>query len=209
MQLCMVCIFLGLRFLASLGVIVALLITWVVAAVWAGGTLPGISSLLLAGSVVFLETAWHAEAEARHDFVRFKKLYHERMSSQAFLAHLLPPMVFEGLKRSEGIAAVGEGAQHSHHAVGSTAAAPLRSLVAHERSHANVMFSDVVGFTTIASQLAPQDVVAVLSVMFGVFDAYCEPHFVYKVNAYLRRSLTAVWRGTAQATTPTALTLCV
>lgn len=139
----LVCTFLGLRFFAALLTCLVLMVAWVIAAVITQGTLPGISSVLLAGAVMYLETCWNMENDARHDFIRFRKLYHERMSTHSFLTNMLPPHVFEGLKRED------------------------RALVAHERQDASLMFSDIVSFTNIASSLKPEDVVALLNVMFA------------------------------------------
>ena len=51
--------------------------------------------------------------QSRQDFVRFRKLHHERMSTHSFLSNMLPPLVFEGLKREDA------------------------TLIAHERQEAN------------------------------------------------------------------------
>jgi class 3 adenylate cyclase len=80
------------------------------------------------------------------------------MSTHAFLSNMLPAMVFEGLKREDS------------------------ALVAHERPAASVLFSDIVGFTSIAATLKPEDVVAVLNVMFSIFDTLSQKHLVYKVE---------------------------
>ena len=44
-----------------------------------------------------------------------------------------------------------------------------------------ILFSDVVGFTTTCSQLAPMQVVAMLNEMYTKFDKCTEKHSVYKV----------------------------
>jgi hypothetical protein len=144
--LCLVCMFLGLLFHSAVVSVLIILVSWLIAASISEGGVPGILSLLIAGSVMYLETAYNGEREARHDFVRFRKLYHERLSTHSFLSNMLPPSVFEGLKRED------------------------QALVAHERIDADVLFSDIVGFTATATTLKPEDVVAVLNVMFATFD---------------------------------------
>jgi hypothetical protein len=144
--LCLVCMFLGLLFHSACVSVLIILVSWLIAASISEGGVPGILSLLIAGSVMYLETAYNGEREARHDFVRFRKLYHERLSTHSFLSNMLPPSVFEGLKRED------------------------QALVAHERIDADVLFSDIVGFTATAITLKPEDVVAVLNVMFATFD---------------------------------------
>jgi class 3 adenylate cyclase len=158
MTLCLVSMFLGLRFYPALISCSVIMLSWIIAAGVSEGTVPGIVSVLIAGSVMYLETNWNMENESRHDFVRFRKLNHERMSTHSFLSNMLPPVVFEGLKRED------------------------QALVAHERMDADVLFSDIVGFTSIAATLKPEDVVAVLNVMFATFDSCSVRYGVYKVE---------------------------
>ena len=54
--------------------------------------------------------------------------------------------------------------------------------MAHERHQCDVLFSDIVGFTSLASSLKPEDVVAVLNVMFASFDLLAIRHHIYKVE---------------------------
>ena len=169
--LCIICMFVGLRFAYACLSVSVIMVMWIIASTVSEGTLAGIASVLFAGSVMYLESAYNTEAEARHDFVRLRKLMHERMSTHAFLTNMLPPLVFEGLKRED------------------------QALVAHERIDADVMFSDIVGFTSIASAMKPEDVVAVLNVMFATYDTLAIRHEVYKVetigDAYVRIRISA------------------
>ena len=52
-----------------------------------------------------------------------------------------------------------------------------------------ILFSDVVGFTTTCSQLAPMQVVAMLNEMYTKFDRCSEKHSVYKVILFTFISL--------------------
>jgi len=54
--------------------------------------------------------------------------------------------------------------------------------VAHEVAFASVLFCDVVSFTTLAARIAPEDLVAMLNVIFSTFDALSTVHNVYKVE---------------------------
>jgi len=45
----------------------------------------------------------------------------------------------------------------------------------------SILFSDVVGFTNICSQITPMEVVSMLNAMYTKFDYLSERHNVYKV----------------------------
>jgi hypothetical protein len=45
-----------------------------------------------------------------------------------------------------------------------------------------ILFSDVVGFTTICSCISPMEVVSMLNAMYTCFDQLSERHGVYKVD---------------------------
>lgn len=59
------------------------------------------------------------------------------------------------------------------------------------RKHANVsvLFSDIVGFTTLSSNASPTEIMSMLDALFSRFDILCEKHNVYKLetigDAYL------------------------
>ena len=46
-----------------------------------------------------------------------------------------------------------------------------------------ILFSDVVGFTSICSRISPLEVVAMLNDMYTKFDQLTELHKVYKVRS--------------------------
>ena len=48
-----------------------------------------------------------------------------------------------------------------------------------------ILFSDVVGFTSTCSQLAPMEVVSLLNTMYTKFDKALEKHKVYKVRHFI------------------------
>ena len=171
MILCLICMFLGLRFYFALLACTILMCVWAIAAIVSEHTFPGIASVLFAGAVMYLESCWNMENDARHDFIRFKKLYHERMSTHSFLTNMLPSVVFEQLRRVD-----------LYSSSSSSSSSLSSSLVAHERMDSDVLFSDIVGFTSVASTLRPEDVVAILNVMFASFDMLATKHGVYKVE---------------------------
>lgn len=46
--------------------------------------------------------------------------------------------------------------------------------------------SDIVSFTALASRISPEDVVAILNVMFSTFDSLSTKHNIYKVRSQPR-----------------------
>ncbi|KAG2453013.1 hypothetical protein HYH02_002349 [Chlamydomonas schloesseri] len=56
------------------------------------------------------------------------------------------------------------------------------STVAQEYPAVTVLFSDIVGYTTVASQLSAWQVVTLLNELFGMFDELTQRHGVYKVE---------------------------
>ena len=44
-----------------------------------------------------------------------------------------------------------------------------------------IVFTDIVGFTTICSKIQPLDVVNLLTEMYGAFDEITDAHGVFKV----------------------------
>ena len=59
------------------------------------------------------------------------------------------------------------------------------SVVAQMFDSVSVYFSDIVGFTRLASQCSPMEVVGLLNDLYSMFDTILEKHNVYKVCTIL------------------------
>ena len=124
---------------------------------------------LLAAVCLSMMSAHAAEHFAQVDFIRHRTLNEEEAKTRYILDNMLPKSVMDQLVR-----------QHStgHH-----------SIIAHQCERAAVLFCDIVQFTALAAVIRPEDVVAILNVLFSAFDALTTLHSVYKVetigDAYL------------------------
>ena len=127
------------------------------------------SFFLLAAVCLSMMSAHAAEYFARLDFIRHRTLNEEEAKTRYILDNMLPKEVMDQLVR-----------QHltGHH-----------SIIAQQCERAAVLFCDIVQFTALAAVIRPEDVVAILNVMFSTFDALTTLHSVYKVetigDAYL------------------------
>ena len=119
----------------------------------------------LSACCLYLGSSYSTEYRDRSSFLRFRRHANEKQTTQNFLANLLPPSVIRSLTLT-----------HS-------------AFIAHERLMADVLFCDVVQFTALAARSSPEDVVAILNVLFSSFDAMTDKYHVYKVetigDAYL------------------------
>lgn len=93
-----------------------------------------------------------------------RDLEEERAKSQRLLLNVLPQRIIDRLASGE-------------------------TLIADGHENVTVLFSDIVGFTTISSELAPAALVAELNELFSGFDAICDATGVDKIktvgDAYL------------------------
>jgi class 3 adenylate cyclase len=137
----------------------------------------------------------------RSDFIIMLKMSQEEAKSKAMLENMLPSCITNQLQNNvsflccfslhSGLACLAPGQpslflQHSFFLFTPHKTHPFawffQALVAHNISKADVLFSDIVSFTTICSRLQPEDVVAMLNVIFSCFDALTTAYGVYKVE---------------------------
>ena len=154
--LCILHMFVHLRFVYALLSSTTILIFYVIASYTYYNTVPGVILMVLAGNVMYAESNYWSEFLARQDFIRRLKRENEKVRTQQFLDNMLPPMVLQMIKQG--------------------------SIVAHQHAAADVIFCDIVSFTSIASSIPAEDVVAVLNVMFSTYDALSTQYCVYKVE---------------------------
>lgn len=163
--LSLVAMFVNLQLMYSVVSVTALLTCWLVISGVYGGSIPGIGLMLLAGAVAYIESGYSHEHYVREDYVRYRKQLNEKKRTKQFLENMLPSSVIASMADDRML------------------------LVAHERPHADVFFSDIVSFTSLAAKFSPEDVVAILNVMFNTFDALTHRYGIYKVetigDAYL------------------------
>ena len=108
--------------------------------------------------------AYMLESSSRARFLQRQTLKEQREAlaqemekSDALLRSMLPPSVAERLRDQPGV-------------------------IADAIDEATVIFSDIVGFTTIGSEMAPTDVVSVLNQLFGRFDELAVEHGLEKIK---------------------------
>jgi len=105
-------------------------------------------------SIVFL---FLLERERRKRYELELALQGEKEQSEALLKEILPRYVIQRIR---------EGAD----------------VIAESISEVNIIFIDIVGFTTISRRLAPNHLIEILGEVFGALDAQCEPHGVTKIK---------------------------
>ena len=154
--LCILHMFVHLRFVHALVSSTTILIFYVIASYIYNGNVPGVILMVLAGNLMYLESNYWSEFLSRQDFIRRLKRENEKVRTQQFLDNMLPPLVLTMIKAG--------------------------NIVAQQHANADVIFCDIVSFTTIASGIPPEDVVAVLNVMFSTYDALSTRYAVYKVE---------------------------
>ena len=127
------------------------------------------SFFLLAAVCLSMMSAHAAEYFARLDFIRHRTLNEEEAKTRYILDNMLPKEVMDQLVQQ--------------HLTG------RHSIIAQQCERAAVLFCDIVQFTALAAVIRPEDVVAILNVLFSTFDALTTLHGVYKVetigDAYL------------------------
>lgn len=86
-----------------------------------------------------------------------RALAEEQGKSERLLLNILPPLIAQELKREE-------------------------RTIADSFAEATVMFADIVGFTKLAAQTEPTELVEILNVIFSEFDPLTEEHGLEKIK---------------------------
>jgi class 3 adenylate cyclase/HAMP domain-containing protein len=89
--------------------------------------------------------------------VRTSELYEEKENSERLLLNVLPAPIADRLKASSG-------------------------LIVDRFEAVSVLFADIVGFTTMSQQMAPEQVVNMLDELFSLFDSLAEKHGLEKIK---------------------------
>jgi signal transduction histidine kinase len=100
----------------------------------------------------------HARIHMQLMQLRLRNTAHEARTSMALLRRMLPDGVISRLKEGQ-------------------------SLIAESMDAVTILFSDVVSFTSLASEVPTTDLVIMLNELFSAFDALCDKHQCYKVRA--------------------------
>jgi class 3 adenylate cyclase len=113
--------------------------------------------LLVFANLVGMIGGYFIEHSARRDFLLSRLLGQERERSERLLRSILPAPIAERLK---------EGPE----------------VIADHYPEATVLFADLVDFTSLAAELPPQDVVALLNAIFTAFDGLARQHGLEKIK---------------------------
>jgi len=107
--------------------------------------------------VLILTVAFALERSKRTAFLANRALEAERQRSDDLLHSILPEPIAQRLRENP-------------------------TAIAESASETTVLFADIVGFTSFASELPPNEVVELLDLLFGKFDDLCDEHSVEKVK---------------------------
>ncbi|NES19370.1 MAG: adenylate/guanylate cyclase domain-containing protein [Symploca sp. SIO3E6] len=94
---------------------------------------------------------------AKQFALALKKLALEKKNSERLLLNILPQSIAERLKQEEG-------------------------KIADSYTAVTVLFADIVGFTELAAQISPEELVGILNVIFSEFDELTEKHGLEKIK---------------------------
>jgi hypothetical protein len=135
----LVAMFVGLRFKYSVFATFWILAFYLIAGLSTDHTM-GVFLLLLAGSAFYNRAAYQHEAFSRQTYMRLVKQESEKDKVQHILDNMLPVMVLKQVQSMK------DG-----------------DIFAREFKPADVLFSDIVGFTSIASRLRPEVIINYIS----------------------------------------------
>jgi adenylate cyclase len=109
------------------------------------------------GNAIGVVSLYHIERLRRLDFANLSEIDQQRIRYRDLLVRILPQSIADRLQRGE-------------------------AGIADRFDETTVLFADLVGFTTIASRHAPEQVVAFLDRVFASFDMLVEKHGAEKIK---------------------------
>lgn len=116
--------------------------------------------LLCFSGIVLLHIAYMTEMKSRESFLALKRLTSTRTTLDSILVRLAPPNIIEEMWETP----------------------PSAPLPSHIYKAATVAQSDLTGFTQLASNKTPEEVVRLISDLFGRFDKLTDKRGVWKVE---------------------------
>eukprot|EP00397_Hematodinium_sp_SG-2012_P002579 GEMP01002586.1.p1 GENE.GEMP01002586.1~~GEMP01002586.1.p1 ORF type:complete len:760 (+),score=131.72 GEMP01002586.1:403-2682(+) len=122
--------------------------------------------------ILFLILSYFIEVLMRKDYIQATMVYKESRRSDRLLDNILPTTIIEKLK---GPAMNGKDDENES---GPLAITDLSQYF----NCATIMFADVVGFTTLSVKTPPNELVAMLSQMFTLFDSLALSNGVEKIK---------------------------
>lgn len=148
----------GLQFRYAFATSLAILIFYTVASSLQNQNVLSGSIFLWLGNLLYMRSAFSSEFYVRTDYILHVKQQSEEKRVREFLDNMLPQHVISEIKSNTG------------------------RFIAHPRLGASVLFSDIKGFTSIATRISSEEVVVLLNLVFSTFDALTTSYNVYKVE---------------------------
>lgn len=153
----------GLNFRNSVLISWPLLVCYVIISWSVAKEFPMIVGFMVVANLLFSSAAFYGEYYHRKDFSQMLRQQDTEYQTQSIAAGMLPPAILAEVQSNV--------------------------LCYHEFEKASVLFCDIVQFTALCSRISPDNVVAILNVMFSTFDQLTDTYQVYKVetigDAYL------------------------